>query len=280
MTAPDTNQNGRVLPEASAHPAAFQPLIEGRDRAWDVILVCEHASNALPQPWGDLGLTAEQRMAHIAWDPGALGLMRGLAERLDATCISATASRLIYDCNRAPDMPGAMPARSELHDIPGNAAIPPAQRAQRTAALYIPFHEALHGLIAERIALGRRPVILTIHSFTPIYFGTPREVEFGVIHDADPALARAIVAEAKARTALKTGLNEPYSAADDVTHTLRLHATPYGLTNAMLEIRNDLIATPEAEATMSATLAPVLAAAIAALPRAALPRAALPRKDA
>lgn len=262
MTASETNHNGRSAPEAAAHPAPILPLIEGRERAGDVILVCEHASNALPQPWGDLGLTAEQRKAHIAWDPGALGLMRGLAARLDATCISATASRLIYDCNRAPDMPGAMPARSELHDIPGNAAIAPGQRARRTAALYIPFHDALHALIAERIALGRRPALLTIHSFTPIYFGTPRAVEFGVIHDADPTLARAIVAEAEARTTLKTGLNEPYSAADDVTHTLRLHATPYGLTNAMLEIRNDLIATPEAEQAMADTLAPVLAAAL------------------
>ena len=267
MTAPDTNHSGRSAPEALAYPATILPQIEGRDRAGNVILVCEHASNALPQPWGDLGLTEAQRAAHIAWDPGALGLMRGLARRLDATCLSATASRLIYDCNRAPDMPGAMPARSEIHDIPGNAAITPAQRAQRTAALYIPFHDALHGLIAERIALGRRPVILTIHSFTPVYFGKPRAVEFGVIHDADPALAQAIVAEAQARTPLKTGLNEPYSAADDVTHTLRLHATPYGLTNAMLEIRNDLIASPEAEAAMADTLAPVLAAAISALPR-------------
>ena len=262
MTAPTTNQNGRSAPDAPAHPTPILPLIEGRERAGDVILVCEHASNALPQPWGDLGLTVAQREAHIAWDPGALGLMRGLAQRLDATCISATASRLIYDCNRAPDRPGAMPARSELHDIPGNAAISPAQRAQRAAALYIPFHDALHALIAERIALGRRPVILTIHSFTPVYFGQPRRVEFGVIHDADPTLAHAIVTEAEARTALKTGLNEPYSAADDVTHTLRLHATPYGLTNAMLEIRNDLIASPEAELAMADTLAPVLAAAL------------------
>ncbi|MBL8561669.1 MAG: N-formylglutamate amidohydrolase [Gemmobacter sp.] len=267
MTASQADHSGRSAPDGAAYVAPRAPQIEGRDRTGDVILVCEHASNAMPPPWGDLGLTAEQREAHIAWDPGALGLMRGLARRLEATCIAATTSRLIYDCNRAPDMPGAMPARSEIHEIPGNAALTPAQRAQRSAALYVPFHDALHALIAERIALGRRPVILTIHSFTPVYFGTPRSVEFGVIHDADARLAQAIVAEAQARTGLKTGLNEPYSAADDVTHTLRLHATPYGLVNAMLEIRNDLIATPEAEAAMADTLAPVLAAAMATLTR-------------
>ncbi|MDR0808629.1 MAG: N-formylglutamate amidohydrolase [Gemmobacter sp.] len=243
----------------------FAPVVEGRDRKGDVILVCEHASNTFPAPWGDLGLTAEQRQAHIAWDPGALGVMRRLAARLDAATISAPVSRLIYDCNRAPDTAGAMPARSELHDVPGNTALTPQERWRRCRAVYLPFQTALHSLIVERIALGRRPALITIHSFTPVYFGKRRSVEFGVIHDADPRLAGAIFAEAEAQTSLVCGLNAPYSAADDVTHTLRLQATPYGLDNAMLEIRNDLIATAAAEETMTDRLAPVLAAALSSL---------------
>jgi predicted N-formylglutamate amidohydrolase len=241
----------------------FAPVVEGRDRSGNLILLCDHASNAFPAPWGDLGLSPDQRQAHIAWDPGALGLMRGLAARLDAACVAATVSRLIYDCNRAPDMAGAMPARSEVHEVPGNAVISAEERLARTRAVYLPFQTAVHALIAERIALGRRPAVITVHSFTPVYFGQPRDVEFGVIHDADDRLARAIRAEAEARTDLSCGLNAPYSAADDVTHTLRLQATPYGLANAMLEIRNDLIATPAAEAAMADRLAPVLAAALA-----------------
>ncbi|MDT8854196.1 N-formylglutamate amidohydrolase [Paracoccaceae bacterium Fryx2] len=246
-------------------PAPFAPAIENVGAASRIVLVCEHASNALPAPWGDLGLTPAQRQAHVAWDPGALGLARGLAARLGAALVHAPVSRLIYDCNRAPDKAAAMPARSEVHDIPGNAAISPAERAARTAAVYLPFHDALHGLIARRIALGLAPVIVTIHSFTPVWHGQPRAVQFGVIHDADERLARAILAAARARTPLNAELNAPYSAADDVTHTLRLHATPYGLPNAMLEVRNDLIATPEAEQAMADTLAPVLGDALAAL---------------
>ncbi len=241
----------------------FAPVVEGRDRGGDLILLCDHASNAFPAPWGDLGLSPDQRQAHIAWDPGALGLMRGLAARLDAACVAATVSRLIYDCNRAPDMIGAMPARSEVHEVPGNAVISAEERLARTRAVYLPFQTAVHALIAERIALGRRPAVITVHSFTPVYFGQPRDVEFSIIHDADDRLAHTIVAEAEARTDLSYGLNTPYSAADDVTHTLRLQATPYGLANAMLEIRNDLIATPADEAAMADRLAPVLAAALA-----------------
>ena len=100
-------------------------------------------------------------------------------------------------------------------------------------------------------------MVVTIHSFTPVYFGKPRRVEFGVIHDADPPLP-ARSTRRHATTQLRGRLNAPYSAADDVTHTLRVMATPYGLPNAMLEIRNDLIATAAAEDAMAEILAPVL----------------------
>lgn len=243
-------------------PPRFAPIIEGATARSPVLLVCEHASNAFAPPWGSLGLTPAQQSAHIAWDPGALGVARGLARRMGAALVHAPVSRLLYDCNRAPHQPGAMLSRSELHEVPGNAALTPQDRAARVAAICLPFHTGLHGLILHRLALGQIPVLITIHSFTPVYFGQPRAVEFGVIHDADPALARAIVAQARVQTALRCALNEPYSAADDVTHTLRLHATPYGLPNAMLEIRNDLIATAQAEDAMAEILAPVLTAAL------------------
>lgn len=243
----------------------FRPIIENAQSCGRLVLVCEHASNHIPEAWGDLGLSPAQQVAHIAWDPGALGLARHLAQRLDAVLVHAPVSRLVYDCNRAPDMPGAMPLRSEIHDIPGNARISGEERAARTAAVYVPFHDGLHALLMDRIARGLDPMVVTIHSFTPVYFGAPRAVEFGVIHDADTALARAILDAARSGTTLKAEMNEPYSAQDDVTHTLRLQATPYGLPNAMLEIRNDLIATPAAEAAMADRLAPALAAAMAAL---------------
>ena len=130
------------------------------------------------------------------------------------------------------------------------------RRLARTQAVYLPFHGALHAEIARRIALGRPPVIVTIHSFTPVYFGKKRDVEFGVIHDADPGLAMKVVEHARALTGLETRLNEPYSAADSVTHTLRLQATPYGLDNVRLEVRNDLISHPQAEDEMATGLLP------------------------
>jgi len=243
--------------------AAF--VLERADAQGRFVLSCEHAANSFPAHWGDLGLTPDQREAHIAWDPGALGLARALAERLDAALVRATTSRLIYDLNRPPQSPGAMPARSEVHDVPGNAAVSPAERLDRTEALYLPYHAALHAEVARRLALGLRPVLMTVHSFTPVYFGKPRAVELGVIHDADPALATALVEEARASTDLDVRLNEPYSAADEVTHTLALHATPMGIPNVMIELRNDLIATPAQQEAVADKLVPALTAALARL---------------
>jgi len=240
----------------------------------EFLVICEHASNRFPKAFGTLGLGVAERRAHIAWDPGAVGLARALARRLDAGLIHATVSRLIYDLNRPPHAPGAMPAISEIHEIPGNAALSAADRHQRTEMVYLPFHAAVSAEIAGRLALGRPPVIVTIHSFTSVYFGKPRAVELGVIHDADPAFALNVLDAARAATDLRCELNQPYSAADSVTHTLRLHATPYGLDNVMLEIRNDLIASPDAEAAMADRLAPVLRAALGELQRGRHRRAA------
>lgn len=249
---------------AAPAPQFWPARIEHPAASGRVIVICEHASNHFPDPFGTLGLTAAQQRAHIAWDPGAAGLARALARALGGPLVTAPLSRLIHDCNRPPGAPSAMAARSETHDIPGNRALSAAQRLARVNAVYLPFHQTLGAEVARRIALGLAPVLVTIHSFTPIWFGQPRAVEFGVIHDADPTLAHAVLRAAR-DLPLVTRLNEPYSAADAVTHTLALHATPYGLPGVMLEVRSDLIATPESENQMAARLAPVLAEAVAAL---------------
>lgn len=249
------------MPDAAASQAVF--AVENGDAGGAILLVCEHASNHFPAGFGTLGLDAAAQRAHIAWDPGALGLARGLAQRLDATLVHACVSRLVYDLNRPPHAPGAVPEQSEVYAIPGNRGLSADDRLRRTRAVYLPFHEALHAVIAERCAIGRPPVIVTVHSFTPVYFGQRREVELGVIHDADPVFARAVLAEAQARTGLVCRMNEPYSAADGVTHTLRLQATPYGLAHVMLEIRNDLLADDDGIASVADRLAPALAAALA-----------------
>lgn len=154
-----------------------------------------------------------------------------------------------------------MPAQSERFAIPGNAGLDAAGRAARTAAVYDPFRTALSATLDAR---PERPLLITLHSFTPIYHGKPRAVEFGVLHDADDRAARILLDLAGEMTPLNCAMNQPYSATDGVTHTLRSQGQSRGLSSVMLEIRNDLIDTPAGVHRIAALLAPVLARTIAA----------------
>jgi predicted N-formylglutamate amidohydrolase len=224
-----------------------------------VVLVCEHASDHIPSSLHDLGLSDENRHSHAAWDPGAMAVATGLSAALDAALVAATVSRLVYDCNRPPDAPDAMPAKSEVIDIPGNVGLTAAERAARTQTYYAPFRAAL----ADQIKRTKDPVIVTIHSFTPVYHGRRRPTEIGVLHDADARLAHAMLRTAPSHMPQVVQANQPYGPADGVTHTLKEHALPFGHLNVMLEIRNDLIQTKRSQDDMAEKIAAWLADAFA-----------------
>jgi predicted N-formylglutamate amidohydrolase len=227
-----------LLSQADGEPVA---VVNPGGRG-DVLLICEHASATLPERFGSLGLSPEALRSHIAWDPGALAVCRVMSKSLDAALIYQRFSRLVYDCNRPPEAPGAMPAQSEIFAVPGNLNLTAAERDARTAALYLPFHAKVAEAIAERKRAGRRTVLVTIHSFTPVYLGEMRAVEIGILHDTDSRLADAML-QASADTGLyRIERNQPYGPADGVTHTLKKHGLANGLKNVMIEIRNDLIA--------------------------------------
>ncbi|HHS94611.1 MAG TPA: N-formylglutamate amidohydrolase [Rhodobacterales bacterium] len=224
-----------------------------------VVILCEHASNAFPEPFGALGLEAEVRQSHVAWDPGALGIAERLSSTWNVPLVHAGVSRLIYDCNRPPDSPDAMPVKSEIFDIPGNRDLTPSERAQRVEGVYRPFVAAVDAAIEA----AHPHALVTIHSFTPVYFGKQRSVEIGILYDEDALLAEALLAQDWNGYDVRG--NEPYGPEDGVTHSLRLHAISRGLPNVMIEIRNDLLATPEGAEAVFVVLSRNLGAALAAI---------------
>jgi predicted N-formylglutamate amidohydrolase len=233
--------------------------VDNRAGASPFIILCDHASNFIPADYGALGLSSADLDAHIAWDPGALGVSERLALALDAPLVRATVSRLVIDCNRPLDAPDLIAATSETTVIPGNAAVSEAERRRRVAAVHAPYHAAIESLLAERLAGARATSLLAVHSFTPLYRGVPRPWEVGVIFDRDRRLADPLVDALKAE-GLRVGVNEPYSPADRVYYTLTRHAESRGLQAAMIEIRNDLIRTARGQAEWAARFARMLAA--------------------
>ncbi len=230
-----------------------RPVFEvvNADAPSPIVLICEHASAYIPPHLNNLGLSGDVLTSHAAWDPGALGVAQGLSQHLDAVLVASRISRLVYDCNRPPGHPGAMPARSEVYDIPGNMDVSDEERQRRHDAYYRPFRDA----VAQAIRSVRKPIIATIHSFTPIYHGQVRDVEIGILHDQDTRVADAMLACGAAHTPHIVRRNEPYGPVDGVTHTVAEHATPRGFPNVMIEVRNDLIATPDAQAEVARQLA-------------------------
>jgi len=233
------------------------------DGQGNFLIVCEHAANHVPSALDNLGLSASLLQTHIAWDAGARGVAEALAVALDAPMIAQRVSRLVYDCNRPPESTAAIPELSEIYPIPGNSELTAAQRQDRVDAVYRPFHTAIANHLRRRCAEGRPPVLVTVHSFTPVYRGVKRSVDIGVVCDTDCRLAEAVLRRARDSGQFDARLNEPYGPADEVTHTLVEHALPLSLLNVMIEVRNDLIADSDAQGAMAAWLAGCLTEALA-----------------
>lgn len=228
-----------------------------------VLILCEHASDHIPTQYQGLGLSPEARKSHAAWDPGARAVAVALAEALSSPMVAAKVSRLVYDCNRPPEAASAMPDRSEVIEVPGNRGLSAAARADRVARVYEPFCSAVDQVITTRKDAGLSTVLITVHSFTPVWFGAPRACEIGILHDSDTRLADAMLAEAHHLPHRVIRRNDPYGPDDGVTHSLKLHGLAHDLPNVMIEIRNDLLGDAEAEGRMAEEVLTLLRPALA-----------------
>ena len=220
--------------------------VRNEDGGSQIVLVCEHASNHIPDHLGGLGLPPEKLTEHIAWDPGALGVAEKLSDLLDAPLVYANVSRLVLDINRKPDHPGSIVKLSETTEIPGNMGLSDLERSTRCKAVYEPFHTTLDLIVAKR--RQRSPWVISIHSYTPVYKGASRPWHVGILHNEDTRLSHQLLNALRQDLGLVVGDNEPYAPTDGVYHTIERHTAPFGFAGAMIEIRNDLLADSEGEA--------------------------------
>jgi predicted N-formylglutamate amidohydrolase len=234
------------------------------DGAAALLLVCDHAGQAIPRALAGLGISQTELDRHIGWDIGAGAVTRALAAALDATAILQVYSRLVIDCNRRPGHATSVPPVSDGTIIAGNGGAPPAWLAAREAEIFASYHDAIAAEVTRRLARGRPPAVVAVHSFTPVMAGAARVWQAGVLHNHDPRLALAVAGLLR-QDGLIVGDNEPYALSDDSDYTIPVHAERQGLLNLELEIRQDLIATATGQAEWAARLARVLPQALAVL---------------
>lgn len=234
-------------PQAVAHD--WNPVrVSNPDGRSQFVILCDHASNYIPDGFGTLGLDPDDLRKHIAWDPGALGVSQIMSRDLDAPLVESCVSRLIIDCNRPLNAPDLVPSLSEVTTIPGNVDLDEAAKSQRIALSHKPYHAAIEKLAHERATKGLPdPIYVAVHSYTPVYRGVERPWHIGIIHDDDDRVAAPLIAGLQGLSEFNVGINEPYSPADRVYYTLERHASAFGLPAVMIEIRNDLITTPSEE---------------------------------
>ena len=232
-------------------------VVTGTGESSPLMLVCDHAGRAVPRALGRLGLPYEAFERHIAWDIGIAPLALRLGEMLGAPVFEQAYSRLVIDCNRAPDHSHSILAVSDGVEIPGNQGISMEDAERRRLAIHAPYHVAIAAELDRRGARGLSTILVCLHSFTPSMAGFDRPWHVGVLHMGVSPLSRAMLNLLSREPGLVVGDNQPY-AMDGSDYTAPRHAIARGQDFLELEIRQDLIATPAGQSQYAALLARLL----------------------
>ncbi len=231
---------------------AAEVLLEGHENS-QLFLTCEHASNRVPAPLQASEADRPWLRTHWAWDIGAAEVTRALAIETGSPAVLSRFSRLVCDPNRLPTDHTWIREAVEGHAVSFNKGLTSAERRRRLVSYHHAFHQTLGDAIAERMLEERPPWLLSVHSFTGVYEGERRAMDVGVLFDdyVTPAVELARLLRGQG---LEIALNEPYSGLRGLIYSANRHGRCFGLPYLELEIRNDLIDTPEGVASITAAL--------------------------
>lgn len=241
-------------------PPAFERVNpSGKSR---ILLTCDHASNRLPRALGTLGMSADQRLSHVAWDPGAAEVARGLSAALDAPLVLSGYSRLAIDANRPPGTAASIPEVTCDVAVPGNQGLSEQERQAREAELFWPYHRAIESLLEERAAFDN--VIVAVHSFTPEpLYGNERPWPIGLLYGRNRRLTHELLAELAAVGHDVVGDNQPYQVTEDSDYGIPQYGDRPGRLSVLVELRQDVVGNADGVEAMVALLARCLPVAIA-----------------
>jgi predicted N-formylglutamate amidohydrolase len=218
-----------------SHEIVAGPVASG------VLVMADHAANAIPAEFAALGLPPGELERHIAYDIGVEALTRAMAARLGAPAVLSRFSRLLIDPNRGDDDPTLVMRLSDGALVPGNARIDQQGIAERMRRFSLPYHDAVRSVIDTMMASGVIPAVVSIHSFTPCMKGRERPWHVGILWDSDPRLPSALLDVLRRDPSLIVGDNEPYDGALKGDSMAR-HCISRGIAHILIEVRQDLIA--------------------------------------
>ena len=207
------------------------------------VFTCEHASNDLPE--GRASERDREWLAeHWGWDIGAADLTRALARRTGSCAVLSRFTRLLCDPNRRPDEASFVVESIDGEPVSFNRGVDASERRRRRRLYFDPYHDAIDRTLRARRAVDARFRLCAVHSFTPVFLGRSRPMEVGVLFDAHDLYAWRLEG-ALAEEGFETALNAPYSGMDGLIYSAQRHGRAHELVYLELEVRQDLIDTPD-----------------------------------
>jgi predicted N-formylglutamate amidohydrolase len=208
---------------------------EGKGR---FIIICDHASNRVPEDLDNLGLPPSELERHIAWDIGAAGVSEELSDIFDAPAILCGTSRLVVDCNRQLDAHDLIPEVSDGTPIMGNRNLSREARQSRIEQWFEPYHAAVESVIEGRTDA----VLISIHSMTPSLAGEARPWQIALSSNRDRRLVEPMLDALRRPGDVIVGDNQPYDLDPAVDYSIPFHAIRRNMPYLQVEFRQDEVA--------------------------------------
>lgn len=237
----------------------FVPFIEiDGNMQYGIVLLADHATNIVPSEYGTLGLPSSEFGRHIAYDIGIKELTEELASHLNVPAVLSNFSRLLIDPNRGEFDPTLVMQLSDGSVIPQNYPLSVAEKQKRLNKYYRPYDRAIGRMITKVEQQSRcSPMVISLHSFTPVWRGKTRPWHIGLLWDSDPRVFTPLIKELSSIENIIIGNNEPYDGALK-GDTMYRHCTKKGIAHILIEIRQDLISDNEGVIRWCKYLSPAL----------------------
>ena len=227
--------------------------VYGNTKSPRLIMSCEHASNRIPF---EHDLSKEERLIiqdHWGWDIGISELTKTLCDNLNALSVHARFSRLVCDANRDPAHPTLVLSEADGVNLSFNAQITNLSQS-RVDRYHIPYHDRLEHLLRQQIE--HRPILLSMHSFTPVWKHHLRQMDIGVLFDKEAPLNQTLFKAL--RKSFFTAQNQPYSGQHGMMYSATRHGQHLELPYLELEVNQHLLSTPERITQVANVMTPCL----------------------
>ncbi|MEC9282064.1 MAG: N-formylglutamate amidohydrolase, partial [Bdellovibrionota bacterium] len=175
-----------------------------------IILTCEHAGYEIPAFLNrKIKIPRKKLHSHEGWDAGAFEICEFLKSKYNAKVFSNHITRLIIDYNR------------NLN----NQAMKPTIRKLLTESEvftlindYQKYRSKIETEVEKSLSKGQKVIILSIHSFSPIFNDKTRTTEIGILFRKDIPKELSLAKDLKKiliKSGYKTHFNKPYRGNTD-----------------------------------------------------------------